>query len=1030
MADLRGQFRDPDNTYRMHPFWFLNHDLQEDELRRQIAQMDEKGLGGAVLHARHGLLTPYMGEEWMEAIGACIDELSSRGMEAWLYDEDNWPSGTDSGRLTRDHPQFRMRYLRVQTLQISGGATFQRSLPTNGDELVAIRAAKLAPDKINEPGGPHFTGTIRDLTDRCSEGRLRWEAPPGNWFAAIFWSHLVPDKTTFFDGSYLDTMNHEAVAEFRRRAYDPYECFSDDFGETVKGVFTDEPGLMIHDAYFGVEAKAGTAQEPGRTLPGVTLAWTRDMFEHFQNMHGYDLREHLLQLLFDTDDESSKVRLDYHRAISAWYAENFHGQLAGWCEKRDIELIGHTMEDPFHKQIRTQGDQLQALSKMHRPGFDYLCDSVDPGRILAAKCASSAAHIHGKHRVICEAFGGGGHETTLERQRVNLNFMCALGCNMVIPHAFYYSFEGLRKSDWPPTEFYHNGYWEWYKGFADYTARMCLIQAAGHHVCDALVMLPTETMAVDAWDQGEYVPEPMCARLLDFVSDGMLSAHHDYDYVGDDHLATAMLKNQSITFPLTTEEYSAVVLPGCRVISSETARKLVDFYKSGGTVIILGEMPSEGTQRGTDEDVRAQMNAIFPEAAEGPCEVRNDAGGVAVFAPEETVTQKWLEETLAEAIAPDVTMAGDPDEHRDIVCTHRADGDMHLYLLFNRGETPQEAELKVSAEGTVEEWDLERGRPGAAEHETTKTGTLFHCTLDAGEARLFVVDPNSDLQRLSSDDTVAPELLDEIELGDRWSFEGAGENVVILDRWQYIAYDQAAGKRLGVTGTPGHVNTFVTDFEVEGDIGPVRLVLDNICQGLPAHVGFLSGKRDVEVLVNGELAPPLENADWQDPMFMATDLTDLLQQGTNELQICFVSLLQEPQALTDPLYLVGDFAYESGVLRPPATQMRGYYSQSGYRHYPGIARYSTSVHIEPEFLEGGRRLILDVGEVRDCARIVVNGEEVAVRLWPPYEVDISDNATAGRNEITVEVTGTLANLYGKADEPAGISGPARIWVIG
>ena len=42
------------------------------------------------LHCRHGLLVDYMSDEWLDMLGVCIDELKARGMEAWLYDEDDW----------------------------------------------------------------------------------------------------------------------------------------------------------------------------------------------------------------------------------------------------------------------------------------------------------------------------------------------------------------------------------------------------------------------------------------------------------------------------------------------------------------------------------------------------------------------------------------------------------------------------------------------------------------------------------------------------------------------------------------------------------------------------------------------------------------------------------------------------------------------------------------------------------------------------------------------------------------------------
>ena len=66
--DLLQQFRaagEDGVDFRGAPFWSWNDDLEPDEVRRQIREMQVSGLGGHFMHARIGLITPYMGERWM-----------------------------------------------------------------------------------------------------------------------------------------------------------------------------------------------------------------------------------------------------------------------------------------------------------------------------------------------------------------------------------------------------------------------------------------------------------------------------------------------------------------------------------------------------------------------------------------------------------------------------------------------------------------------------------------------------------------------------------------------------------------------------------------------------------------------------------------------------------------------------------------------------------------------------------------------------------------------------------------------------
>ena len=87
------------DTYRALPFWSWNDRLEPERLREQIRQMKEQGIGGFFMHARGGLETPYMGEEWFEAVRVCIETAKELGMQAWAYDENGWPSGFADGRV-------------------------------------------------------------------------------------------------------------------------------------------------------------------------------------------------------------------------------------------------------------------------------------------------------------------------------------------------------------------------------------------------------------------------------------------------------------------------------------------------------------------------------------------------------------------------------------------------------------------------------------------------------------------------------------------------------------------------------------------------------------------------------------------------------------------------------------------------------------------------------------------------------------------------------------------------------------------
>ena len=103
MYSIKSLLREIPNEYRAVPFWSWNDKLETEKLKKQIRWMKDMGLGGFFMHARGGLKTPYMSDEWMECVSVCCDEAEKLHMDAWGYDENGWPSGFAGGKLLAKH---------------------------------------------------------------------------------------------------------------------------------------------------------------------------------------------------------------------------------------------------------------------------------------------------------------------------------------------------------------------------------------------------------------------------------------------------------------------------------------------------------------------------------------------------------------------------------------------------------------------------------------------------------------------------------------------------------------------------------------------------------------------------------------------------------------------------------------------------------------------------------------------------------------------------------------------------------------
>jgi hypothetical protein len=85
------------------------------------------------------------------------------------------------------------------------------------------------------------------------------------------------------------------------------------------------------------------------------------------------------------------------------------------------------------------------------------------------------------------------------------------------------------------------------------------------------------------------------------------------------------------------------------------------------------------------------------------------------------------------------------------------------------------------------------------------------------------------------------------------------------------------------------------------------------------------------------------------------------------------------------------------------------HNDSGIKFFSGTARYSKSIQLNSKQLKSSKRIMLDLGVVKNVATIKVNKKEVAVIWKVPFAADITDYCTAGENDLEVTVTNLWPN---------------------
>jgi hypothetical protein len=81
----------------------------------------------------------------------------------------------------------------------------------------------------------------------------------------------------------------------------------------------------------------------------------------------------------------------------------------------------------------------------------------------------------------------------------------------------------------------------------------------------------------------------------------------------------------------------------------------------------------------------------------------------------------------------------------------------------------------------------------------------------------------------------------------------------------------------------------------------------------------------------------------------------------------------------------------------------------GIRAFSGVATYTTEIDLDSLPVAPDQPVHLDLGDVREVARVYLNGREVGLSSFTPHVLDLTGRLRTGRNTLVVEVANTWLN---------------------
>jgi len=958
--------------FRGLPFWSWNDDLHPEELARQVREMAQAGLGGHFMHARAGLITEYMGADWLRCIKETVKASKAAGIKAWLYDEDRWPSGAAGGAIPSMAEEFVSKSLRWETVSPSGFKPAKRTIAT-----FLVRPGR---------GGPE----IRDVAPNAAARRAK---EPEELL------HFYYDTRP----TYTDLLNPKAVREFIRHTYDGYrKTVGREFGKTVPGIFTDEPQW-------------------------TAIPWSTELPKFFKKLNGYALEPVLPSLAFKVGDFRA-ARYDFWRTATELFVQSFTKQIGEWCGKRKIALTGHFMaEDSLSSQVCAIGAAMPHYEHMQIPGIDHLCRRIaDP---LLCKQVSSVAHQMGGRRVLSEMFGCSGWDVSFEELKWIAEWQFVLGVDLVCPHLSLYSARGCRKRDYPPSLHYQQPWWGDYKLLNDYFARLTFMLTRGKHVADVLVIHNIES----AWAECDAAdPEEMHELNSDLVevAESLLAMHVGFDFADEGMLAAhGRVGRKSLR--LSHAEYSVVIVPPCLTIRSSTLEILKRFMQRGGSVILTGPVPRLVDGRESDRAARVLENAI--EADMDPADIKTGVGRVLapriavldedradaanIYVQQRDVKQQQIyflaNTSRTESTTATVRLPGsgrlerwDPETGAADPLKTRKRGKLletilefppmssHL-LVLNRRRRPVTVRTRARRTGKIIElsdvWLIERSDPNPL--------TLDYCAYRVADGPwsepMPVLDVQDAVKGMSGADIC----------GFRYTF--FADFSAKLPQDLHLVLEEPETCEVTMNG----VRILPDDAQGTCDLGWWR---DISFRRIDVH-DFLRPQDRNEIVLRRFIVGGTERQRRiEEPESTAAE-KNRLRYGPE----------------VESIYLIGDFLVRSRspfepiarralrtaggfVLTDSRHQITaGDLVQQGLPFYAGAARLSQTVVVQEKELKSAKGATLTLtppGAI--TTKIRVNGTLASVRGWPPYEAEVGELLVPGRNDIELELTSSCRNLLG------------------
>lgn len=581
-------------------WWWLGSAVDKENLTYNLEEYAKNGIGAVEITPIYGVQgndknnIPFLNKEWMEMLQHTQNEGKRLGIDVDMNTGTGWPFGGPSVSI-----QDAASKAIFQQYQLTGGKMVEMSIAVQDEkqQSVATLSRLMAYSDDNKK--------VVDLTSKVRNGRLKWQAPDGDWQLVALYVGKTLQKVKRAapggEGYVMDHLNKGAVKRYLQNFENAFK--------TYKATY---PHTFFNDSYEVYQAD-----------------WTPDFLEQFAKRRGYKLENHFLEFLDkERNGNTPRIMSDYRETMSDLLLENFTRQWTAWAHSHGSITRNQAHGSPanlidVYAAVDIPECEGFGLSEFHIKGLrkDAPYTKKNDSDLSMLKYASSAAHIAGKPFTSSETFTWltEHFRTSLSQCKPDMDLMFVSGINHAYFHGATYS---PKEAEWPGWRFYAsidmtpaNSIWRDAPAFFQYITRCQSFLQMGRPDNDFLVYLPVYDMweeqpgrllMFSIHDMGKRAPKFI--KTVNTISD----CGYDMDYVSDAFLRTTACRDGNlITQGGTT--YKAIIVPGVKRMPEDVFHHLLGLAKQGATVIFTENYPEDVPGFGKLEDRRKQFSKAMQQ---------------------------------------------------------------------------------------------------------------------------------------------------------------------------------------------------------------------------------------------------------------------------------------------------------------------------------------------------------------------------------------------------------------------------------